>query len=224
MNMRPKLKICGIANKYDADLVSSSGADYCGVLLDVPYSERSLNLNQASEVAAASTIPVVILLCNPNLEDVQRAVERIKPFAIQLLCHETPRFIQKVRETVPCRIWKTLHLPLKDKRNIIKSYSKSGVDSILIDSIDTSEGFERMGGTGKVVDWAEASEIVKISDCPVFLAGGINPSNVEEALLTVKPFGIDLCSGVEAKKGKKDKEKILSLIHNFNIACSKINK
>ena len=52
--MRPKLKICGIANKYDADLVSSSGADYCGVLLDVSFSERSLSLNQASEVAAAA--------------------------------------------------------------------------------------------------------------------------------------------------------------------------
>ena len=220
--MRPKLKICGVANKYDAELVSSSGADYCGVLLDVSFSERSLNLSQASEVAAASKIPVVILMSNPSLEDVKLAGERIQPFAIQMLCHETPQFIQKVREMVPCRIWKTLHLPLKDKRDIIKSYIDAGVDSILIDSSDTSEGFERMGGTGKVVDWAEALEIVKISDCPVFLAGGINPSNVEEALLTVKPFGVDLCSGVEAKKGKKDKEKILSLIHNFNIACLKI--
>ena len=98
----------------------------------------------------------------------------------------------------------------------------AGADTLLVDSVDTSEGFTRMGGTGKVADWNAVAELIEKVSVPVFLAGGIGPENVESALIKVQPYGVDLCSGVEASKGIKDSEKVRSLIKNFMAAQVKI--
>ena len=74
MAYQPRLKICGVSNAGDAGLVAASGADYCGILVEVGFSERSLSLPQAREVAAASEIPVVVLLCDPAMELAQETV------------------------------------------------------------------------------------------------------------------------------------------------------
>ena len=64
----PRLKICGVANAEDARLVGLCGADYCGILVDVDFSERSLSLDEAQSVASASRAPTVVLLCEPELD------------------------------------------------------------------------------------------------------------------------------------------------------------
>ena len=109
--MGPKtfLKICGITNIDDVRLVSASGADYCGILVDVSFSERSLTLHQAFEVAMESTIPTVKLLCDPNMKKAVEVAEAIQPFAIQLLCYESPGFVKELRDLITCQIWKTIH-------------------------------------------------------------------------------------------------------------------
>jgi phosphoribosylanthranilate isomerase len=203
----PRLKICGNTNIEDVRLVGASGADYCGILVDVGFSERTLSLQQASELALESKIPTVILLCDVD------AI--IKPLAIQLLGHESPESVKKMKAEVHCRIWKTIHLPLIPKEASPEDYALAGIDAIIVDSFDTSEGFVRLGGTGKLVDWRAAAAVVKTSSIPVFLAGGINPENVQKAVTEVRPFGIDLCSGVESSRGKKDPEKLRNLVDNL---------
>ena len=74
MEGRPCLKICGNTNIEDVELVGDSGADYCGILVNVSFSERSLSLEQAREIASASKIPNVILMCNPEIETVAEVV------------------------------------------------------------------------------------------------------------------------------------------------------
>jgi len=223
METRPKLKICGITNREDARLVSSSGADYLGILVDVSFSERSLTLEEAREVALASEIPVVILLCNPEAGTVLAVAREIEPYAIQLLCHEAPGLIKEVKRRIGCQVWKTIHLPagssvlVKPIDKVVRDYVDAGADALLVDSADRSEGFLRMGGTGKVTDWQAAATVVRESKVPVFLAGGIDPGNVQQAVPAVRPYGIDLCSGVEAVKGKKDPEKVRALVENLGI-------
>jgi len=217
MQMRPKLKICGVTNRDDARLVSASGADYLGILVDIEYSERSLTLPQAREVALASEIPVVILLCNPDASTILEVCEQVEPHAIQFQCHEAPGLIEAIKQRTSCQLWKALHLPALDYRTTMHHYTGAGVDALLVDSSDDSEGFLRLGGTGRLTDWQAAAAIVREAGVPVFLAGGINPDNVQQAVMAVRPHGIDLCSGVEAVKGQKDPEKVRSLVENLRV-------
>ena len=79
-----------------------------------------------------------------------------------------------------------------------------------------------MGGTGRAADWGASADLVRTVPVPIFLAGGIGPDNVERAVLEVRAFGIDLCSGVEASKGKKDPEKVRILVDRFKVAVAKL--
>lgn len=222
MSYRPRLKICGVTNVEDARLVSSLGADYCGLVVDIGFSERKLSVEEAREVASASDIPVVVLLCDPTVEQALEAARRIEPHALQLLCRESPELIAELKSRASCRIWKTVHLPAVPDQASPEEFVEAGADALLVDSSDTSQGFLRLGGTGKLADWSASAELVARASVPVFLAGGIGPENVESALMEVRPYGIDLCSGVEAEKGKKDPEKVRTLIDNFHRALAKI--
>lgn len=224
----PLLKICGVANPSDAELVARSGADYCGILVGVSFSERNLSLEQAIDVAAAARaaadrIHLVVLLCDPSLDRALEIQEQIKPHALQLLCHESPQFLADLKSRVPCQVWKTIHLPRETGQAGPDDYVQAGADALLVDSVDQSEGFTRMGGTGKVADWEAVCELMKGIETPVFLAGGIGPENVAQALARVRPFGVDLCSGVEASKGRKDPDKLKLLIKNFSAAKAALN-
>ncbi|MBW1912158.1 MAG: phosphoribosylanthranilate isomerase [Deltaproteobacteria bacterium] len=221
--VKPCLKICGNTNIEDVRLVGASGAEYCGILVNVAFSERSLSLQRAAELASESKIPTVILVCDPRIEEVEEVVVEIKPFAVQLLGHEPPELVRELKSGLQCRVWKTIHLPLVSGQASPEKYARAGADALLVDSVDTSEGFQRLGGTGKVADWKAAAAIIKAVTIPVFLAGGINPGNVEKAITEVRPYGIDLCSGVEGSRGKKDPEKLRNLVKNFRSAIEKLS-
>ncbi|MCP5119064.1 MAG: phosphoribosylanthranilate isomerase [bacterium] len=224
MAYRPRLKICGVTNAEDARLVAGSGADYCGVLVNVGFSERSLSLDTAKEVASESAAPVVILLCDPPAEVVAAVAREIAPHAVQLLGREPPELIQEVKSGLACQVWKTLHLPAAADQVTAEEYVGAGADAFLLDSTDASEGFLRLGGTGKLVDWEQAAAVVREIPKPVFLAGGIHAGNIEAAVVRVRPFGVDLCTGAEASKGKKDPEKVRRLVEAFRAAVTRIEE
>jgi len=224
VSLRPSLKLCGVTNTEDARLVSASGADYCGVLVNIRFSERSLSLAEAKNVGQAATIPIVILLCDPDMSLAEEVAREIQPYALQLLCRESPDFVKTLKKRVSCRIWKTVHCGTVAGQASPEAYVEAGADALLVDSADASDGTLRLGGTGKVGDWSAVIDLIQRIPIPVFLAGGISPENVEAALLQVRPFGIDLCSGVEAYRGKKDPEKIRALVEHFNAAIAKIER
>ena len=222
MTERPRLKICGVTNADDARLASASGADYCGVLVNVEFSERTLTLETAKKVAQAASIPVVILLCDPDMSLVEDVAREIRPHALQLLGRETPEFVKELKSRGSCQVWKTVHLSGIEGQAPPEAFVEAGADVLLVDSADAGDGKLRLGGTGKVGDWSAAADLVKRIPIPVFLAGGMGPDNVEAGLLAVRPFGIDLCSGVEKYRGKKDPEKVKALLAHFNAAVEKM--
>ncbi len=219
-----KVKICGTTSIHDACLAADAGADYSGILVDVAASERSLSTSQAVEIASTSPIPTVLLLYNRTTSDIHEAVSEIRPFAVQLLGTETPQQVEELRHLVTCQLWKSVYLPAGNPANFkkgvdipavreqIQAYCDAGADFLLFDSADISVDPPRYGGTGKTCDWNVAAELIAESPLPVFFAGGIRPDNVKSVIETIAPYGIDLCSGVEASKGVKDKQKLAHLM------------
>ncbi len=220
------VKICGITSIHDARLAADAGADYVGVLVDVAVSERTRSTAQASEIASGSPIPTVLLLYNRTTSDIQEIVSQIQPFALQLLGQEPPQQVEELKDTVPCQLWKSVYLPAGSPENVdmptvqaeMQAYRDAGADFLLFDSVDISLEKPRYGGTGKTCDWNVAAELITESPLPVFFAGGIRPENVKAAIETIRPHGIDLCSGVEASKGIKDPHKLEQLMEQVKQA------
>jgi phosphoribosylanthranilate isomerase len=210
------VKICGITSIHDARLAADAGADYIGVLVDVAISERTRTAAQAAEIATESPIPTVILLYNRSTSNIQEIVSQVQPFAVQLLGQESPQQVEKLTRTGACEFWKSVYLPAGSPKNVdipavreeMQAYRDAGADFLLFDSVDMSLEKPRYGGTGKTCDWNVAAELIAESPLPVFFAGGIRPENVKAAIETIRPHGIDLCSGVEASKGIKDPSKV----------------
>ncbi len=221
-----KVKICGTTSIHDACLAADAGANYSGVLVEVASSERSLTTTQAVEIANGSPIPTVLLLYNRTTSDIQEKVRQIQPFAVQLLGQEPPQHVEKLKRVVTCQLWKSVYLPAGSPENVdmqavraqMQAYCDAGADFLLFDTVDTSIDPPRYGGTGKTCDWHVAAELIADSPLPVFFAGGIRPDNVKDAIETIKPHGIDLCSGVEASKGVKEKQKLERLMEQVKLA------
>ncbi len=215
-----KIKICGITNLNDMELVSSSGADYAGVLLNVSVSPRSVDEEKAKSLCLRARIPVVILLWEPTFKEIEIAYNRLKPYAFQLLSQEKPELVAEIKSKIPdVMIWKSIHLPssgqsidISDMRTRIETYVDKGADVILVDTVYKSGSGVQYGGTGRTSNWNTVTELFKNLDVPVFLAGGITPSNVKDAINQVNPYGIDVASGVEKEKGMKDPIKVRELI------------
>lgn len=219
-NTRCRVKICGITSVHDAQLAADAGADYAGVLVDVAASERSRSTAQAVEIAKGSPIPTVLLLYNRTTADICDAVAQINPFAVQFLAQEPPQQVETLKREVQCQLWKSVYLPAGSRENVdvravraeMDAYRDAGADFLLFDTVDMSLEKPRYGGTGKTCDWHLAGELIAESPLPVFFAGGIRPENVRAAIETMRPHGIDLCSGVEASKGIKDERKLAQLM------------
>ena len=216
-----KIKVCGITTVEDARTVAEVGADYIGVIIGVDFSPRLLSMEQARVICEQSALPVVVLVFNWEAEQIQRAIEALHPHAVQLLGQETPSLVRTLKGMTACELWKSVHLPpqgqeeanISELQDKVNSMVDAGIDAILIDTVvGSDEGNRRYGGTGQVSNWDAARKLAEVIPVPTFLAGGINPENVQQAIKQVHPYGIDLCSGAEAAPGKKDPEKLHRLV------------
>jgi phosphoribosylanthranilate isomerase len=216
-----KIKVCGITSVKDAQMVAEAGADYIGVITGIDSSPRCLSIEEARSICLQSTLPVVALFFNQEAEQVQRAIAVLHPRAVQLLGQESPSLVRTLKQTTPCEVWKSIHLPPQEQAGVnisehvdrVNSLIDAGIDAVLIDTVTGStQGNLRYGGTGQVNDWETARRLVEVIPVPTFLAGGIKPENVRQAIELVCPYGIDLCSGVEVAQGQKDPEKLRQLM------------
>jgi len=211
------VKICGITNEEDACMVADAGADYIGVIIDFPGSPRSITLQRACSILSSSKLPVVALISQMDKGQTMEILDRLQPCALQLIGEEAPALVNELKGETGCVIWKSLHFPVRGQGEIdldsalrkVNSYLETGVDALVL---DTFERTGRRGGTGKMFDWGIGRELVRQIHGKVFLAGGITPNNVKQAIEEIRPYGIDLSSGVERSVGRKDAEKLHSLM------------
>ncbi|OPY56190.1 MAG: N-(5'-phosphoribosyl)anthranilate isomerase [Pelotomaculum sp. PtaU1.Bin035] len=217
------VKICGITNIEDAELAAGEGADYIGVVIEVSYSPRSQTVESAEPIFANTSIPAVALVHEMQPGRLTELVTRLKPFAVQFLSRDGAAMAGQLKKIAPgMEIWQSLFIPAAgDSASMfdpgavlrqVEQCQKAGVDAVVLDTAAVINGVVRFGGTGTTGQWDQAARIVAGSTLPAFLAGGIKPENVREAVESVRPYGIDLCSGVESHKGKKSPAKLRSLM------------
>jgi phosphoribosylanthranilate isomerase len=199
----PKVKICGITNLEDAQAAIDAGADLLGFNFH-PESPRYIEPEKAQKIVSKlpAFMDIVGLFANASYDKIRETMEQCSLDWLQLHGDEGPEF---------CHSLSSLHLNTM-KAIRVKDYSdikKTDLyftDAILLDAFDP----EKYGGTGLRFDWNIIGHINK----RIFLAGGINPDNVVEAV-KLGVYGIDICSGVESRPGKKDKRKMKKLFENI---------
>lgn len=217
------VKICGNTCAEDILMADGAGADFVGVVVEVSTSKRAVSRDKAREFFKLSTrAKKVMLLCNHRGEEALAIQEAVGAQIVHLTGEESPAMVKELLLRMPSlEIFKSVHLPSGEKKKAdIKElveraheYRSAGVALLVVDASDPSR--KLYGGTGKTVNWDIAREFVALSPLPVLLAGGITPENVCEAIEKVKPYGIDLASGVESAPGKKDPAKIKLLFENI---------
>jgi phosphoribosylanthranilate isomerase len=196
--MKVKLKVCGITTLEDAHAAIECGADYLGFNF-YPKSPRYIAPAKAREIIenlGREVITVGIFVNETRPEDVINILGASGAQIAQLHGDEDPRYCQLVGAS---RVIKALR-PGEDfeVRRVLEYPSAA----ILLDTFDA----KLYGGTGKTSDWEIAREAAKLTK--IFLAGGLSPENILEAVREVEPFAVDVNSGVESSPGRKDREKL----------------
>jgi phosphoribosylanthranilate isomerase len=194
-----KVKLCGTTRLEDAELAVELGAWAIGFIL-WPGSKRHVDPGVAAGLARAvrRRIELVGVFVNQPLDDVEAAADAIGLTHVQLHGDEGPAFCAAVRERTGCRVIKALRIgSAADVRDAARFHT----DLHLLDS--AVHGLR--GGSGRTWDWELAAQ--RRSDVPVILSGGLTPENVAEGIAAVRPYAVDVASGVEAAPGIKDPAK-----------------
>ena len=202
-----KVKICGITNLEDALVAAKFGADALGLNF-YEKSPRYISPGKAGEIS--SELPKEILkvgvFVNELVENIISIAKSAKLDAVQLHGDETSTFIGELRELSDLQIIKALRVKHDFRPEAVLDHD---ADAILLDTYSPKEH----GGTGVSFDWKIASAVSKLVD-RLYLAGGINQDNVAAAIDEVRPYAVDVCSGVESESRKKDPKKLETFIRN----------
>ena len=202
--MRTRVKICGITRQADALAAAQAGADAIGLVF-YPASPRYLSAERALEIrdALPPFVQTVALFVNPDAAQVAQVLGRVRPSMLQFHGEETPQFCAQfgMPYVKACRVKSGVRAQV-DLLEYLRPFS--GAAAWLLDS-----HVEAYGGVGESFDW---SLVPARRDRPLILSGGLARDNVAEAIRRVRPWGVDVSSGVESAKGIKDAAKIAAFI------------
>ena len=195
-----KVKICGITNIEDALQAVAAGADALGFVFHPP-SPRCVTPDQAGAIIRELPpfIQTVGLFVNTDLALVNETADRCGLDLVQLHGDEPPEYCTGVQR----RVLKAFRVRDEASLEPVRQYRVAG---FLLDAWSP----ESYGGTGRTFNWEVAAEVKRYG--PLVLAGGLTPENVRQAVELVKPYAVDVSSGVEAAPGKKDPDKVREFI------------
>ena len=211
--MNIKIKICGITSVYDGRMVSSFPIHAIGLNF-VKRSKRKISIKTAKEIIdrIPPLVEPVLVFEDEKIGEVMYISNTLGVNTIQLHGFETVSYCQDLKRfNRQLKIIKAF--PTKETSASVLNAYKRVCGCFLLDSYDRSG---HMGGTGKPSDWQTAQEIVQKTKMPVILAGGLNPENVASSVKRVKPYGIDINSGVESRIGRKDESMMEKLFEELN--------
>jgi phosphoribosylanthranilate isomerase len=211
--METRIKICCIASVEEASMAVDHGADAVGLVAKMPSGPGPI----ADELIAAiaKTIPTRIASFLLTSEQSSAAiidhVKRTGTNTVQIVDELSEGTYLHIREALPeLKIVQVIHVTGEESIEQAQQVQEY-VDYILLDSGNPKAAIKTLGGTGNTHNWRISSKLVKAVSVPVFLAGGLNAGNVQEAIQTVQPFGVDICSGVRTE-GKLHKQKLADFI------------
>jgi phosphoribosylanthranilate isomerase len=199
-----KVKICGITNVEDAEVAVRAGADALGFVM---YRKSPRFVEPAVARTIVAGLPPFVLavgvFVNEEADRVRGFVDECGFALVQLHGDESALYCQNLgRPTLKA-------IRLKDRGAFLalaEFHGRANVRGFLIDAFSD----QAYGGTGKTVDWSLAQEAALST--PIILAGGLTPANVADTISHVRPYGVDVSSGVEQRPGKKDPDKVKAFI------------
>jgi phosphoribosylanthranilate isomerase len=211
--MRTRIKVCCIASPDEARLAIEAGADALGLVARMPSGPGSIADEKIAEVAAMVPPPVAtfLLTSETNAEAIAAHIRTTNPSTVQVVSHIDPTESARLAEIEPhVRRVQVIHIEGPEALELMAAYSPH-VHAFLLDSGRPNAAVAELGGTGRRHDWAVSARFVRASARPVFLAGGMSAANVGDAIRQVRPFGVDLCSGVRTN-GRLDAAKLRAFV------------
>ena len=217
----PFVKICCISTHAEARMAISAGASALGLVSPMPSGVGTIDNTLVAEIAATIPPPVASFLLTPlqNAEEIIVQHRLCRTSTIQLVDAVAYTELGKLRTALPgIRLVQVIHVI--DQGSVDEAISVAPlVDALLLDSGNPNLAIKELGGTGRTHDWSLSRSICENAGIPVFLAGGLNQHNVEEAIKTVRPYGIDLCSGIRTD-GNLDSVKLNAFMAAIRNTCS----
>ncbi len=211
MPSRTRIKICGLKSIENAKLAADCGADSIGLVFHRP-SSRFIDVEMATEIRQAlpAFVSITALFLNESERLIEQVIEKVRPDYLQFHGTESAEF---------CESW---------NHSYIKAIPMGSAESVgsYAQKYDRAQGFlldsnvaGRLGGSGDTFDW---SKIPSTFQFPLILAGGLSPQNVAEAITRVRPWAVDVSSGVEKEKGVKDARLIMQFCKEvIRVDCQK---
>jgi len=212
--MLPKVKICCISSQEEAQVAIKAGASALGLVGPMPSGPGIISDKLIAKIATKTPPAIATFLLSSRVKALEIIAHQklVGTSTIQIVDQLKEGSYKEIKDALPgIKIVQVIHVrneaSVREANHIAKE-----VDALLLDSGNPDLSVKELGGTGRTHNWQISSQIVKEVDIPVFLAGGLNPKNVSQAIQEVQPFGLDICSGVRTA-GKLDEKKLKSFFH-----------
>ena len=211
--MRTRVKVCCIETPEAAALAIRYGADALGLVGPMPSGTGIIDLATAAWLANGVPPPIATFLLSSATEPEELLAQcrQVAPTALQIVDTVDPAAYALLRRELPAlRLVQVVHVT--GEQTVAEALAIATlVDALLLDSGSPDAPVRLLGGTGKVHDWAISRRIVDDLPVPVLLAGGLTPANVAAAIRGVRPFGVDLCTGLRTD-GELDESKLAAFM------------
>lgn len=205
----PRVKVCCINSLEEAELAIRSGASAIGLVSEMPSGPGVISETKIAEVASQvpEHVDTFLLTSKATADEILAQHDRCQTTTIQLVDSVSEDVHRMVKKALPhINLVQVIHVAGKESVEEARSMGPY-VDALLLDSGNQSLEVKELGGTGRTHDWTISREIVESVTLPVYLAGGLNPGNVGQAVRQVQPYGLDVCSGLRSQ-GTLDASKV----------------
>jgi phosphoribosylanthranilate isomerase len=213
--MKIRIKICCISSVDEANMAICSGASAIGLVARMPSGPGPIPDELIKQIAMSVPPPIgtFLLTSETSVNEIIRHHQRTNTNTIQIVDSLSNGTYLQLKTALPSvKIVQVIHVI--DERSVDEAIQVSElVDAILLDSGNPKLKIKELGGTGRIHNWKLSRKIREYSKCPIFLAGGLTPENVRQAIEEVQPFAIDVCSGVRTN-GNLDKHKLEKFFQN----------
>jgi phosphoribosylanthranilate isomerase len=214
--MIPRIKICCISSIEEAHIAIEAGASAIGLVGPMPSGPGVITDELIKQIASSVPPPIAtfLLTSHTSVCEIIRHHQRTHTSTIQLVDALPAGSLKQLRDGLPgIKLVQVIHV--QDERSVDEAIRISElVDAILLDSGNPNLKVKELGGTGRTHDWKLSRKIRESVKIPVFLAGGLTPANIRQAIEDVHPFGVDVCSGVRTG-GSLDIAKLELLIQEI---------
>ena len=213
-----KVKVCCISSEKEAQLAISYGAHAIGLVGPMPSGPGIISNESIRKIA--SNVPQDIMTFMLTSETTAQGIinhhKLTQTNTIQIVDELKEGSYSEIKEALPdVNLVQVVHVIDESSLEYALNVSQH-VDYLLLDSGNPNLEVKELGGTGRTHNWSISKEIVNLSPIPVFLAGGLNPNNISEAIRAVQPFGVDVCSSLRTQ-GNLDEEKVKRFFDKISV-------